>query len=107
MSASGPQPSPAQDRVIRVFLSSTFRDMHAERDCLVKRVFPDLHDWCAQRPGWLRSPAVRLLEPRGPNAGPVLRILSPFLTSAGGRDGVGCAARGGFTEEIEEQYHES
>jgi hypothetical protein len=28
------------DRVIRVFVSSTFADMHAEREELVKRVFP-------------------------------------------------------------------
>jgi telomerase protein component 1 len=29
-------------KTIRVFISSTFRDMHAERDWLVKRVFPEL-----------------------------------------------------------------
>jgi hypothetical protein len=29
-------------RVIRVFISSTFRDMHAERDHLVTVVFPEL-----------------------------------------------------------------
>lgn len=29
-------------RTVRVFISSTFRDMHAERDWLVKRVFPAL-----------------------------------------------------------------
>ena len=27
---------------MRVFVSSTFRDMHAERDVLVRRVFPEL-----------------------------------------------------------------
>ena len=27
-------------RVIRVFISSTFRDMQEERDVLVKRIFP-------------------------------------------------------------------
>ena len=31
-------------RTIRVFISSTFRDMHAERDYLVKRVFPALRE---------------------------------------------------------------
>ena len=30
----------ATDRHLRVFISSTFRDMHAERDYLVKFVFP-------------------------------------------------------------------
>lgn len=29
-------------RVVRVFISSTFRDMHAERDVLVHSVFPEL-----------------------------------------------------------------
>ncbi|MGA1871831.1 MAG: DUF4062 domain-containing protein [bacterium] len=27
-------------------MSSTFRDMHAERDYLVKYVFPDIREWC-------------------------------------------------------------
>ena len=27
---------------VHVFISSTFNDMHAERDYLVKRVFPEL-----------------------------------------------------------------
>ncbi|MFG6381936.1 MAG: DUF4062 domain-containing protein, partial [Muribaculum sp.] len=31
-----------EDRVIRVFISSTFSDMGAERDVLVKSVFPRL-----------------------------------------------------------------
>jgi hypothetical protein len=29
-------------RVVRVFISSTFRDFGAERDLLIKRVFPEL-----------------------------------------------------------------
>jgi tetratricopeptide (TPR) repeat protein len=37
------------DRVVRVFISSTFRDMHAERDELVKRVFPELRRLCRSR----------------------------------------------------------
>jgi hypothetical protein len=31
-------------RTIRVFISSTFCDMHAERDHLVKVVFPELRE---------------------------------------------------------------
>ncbi len=31
-------------RTIRVFISSTFRDMHAKRDHLVKVVFPALRE---------------------------------------------------------------
>ena len=34
---------------VYVFISSTFNDMHAERDYLVKRVFPELSEWCAAR----------------------------------------------------------
>src|SRR5271156_3409510 len=32
-------------QTIRVFISSTFRDMQAERDHLVKVVFPELREW--------------------------------------------------------------
>lgn len=34
---------------VRVFISSTFRDMHAERDHLVKVCFPRLRVWCEER----------------------------------------------------------
>ena len=34
---------------VHVFISSTFNDMHAERDYLVKRVFPQLREWCEKR----------------------------------------------------------
>lgn len=34
---------------VHVFISSTFNDMHGERDYLVKRVFPELLDWCERR----------------------------------------------------------
>ncbi|MBI2837255.1 MAG: DUF4062 domain-containing protein [Acidobacteria bacterium] len=33
-------------RTIRVFISSTFRDMHAERDHLLRTVFPELKELC-------------------------------------------------------------
>ena len=36
-------------KTVRVFISSTFRNMHAERDHLVKVVFPKLRQWCAER----------------------------------------------------------
>jgi len=35
-------------KTVRIFISSTFRDMHAERDYLVKWVFPELREWCEQ-----------------------------------------------------------
>ena len=34
---------------MRVFVSSTFRDMHGEREELVKRVFPELRKRCEAR----------------------------------------------------------
>ena len=34
----------AKDRQVRVFISSTFRDMHAERDHLATVVFPELRE---------------------------------------------------------------
>src|SRR3989442_8765103 len=37
------------NRQIRVFISSTFRDMQAERDHLVKFIFPQLRKLCEQR----------------------------------------------------------
>ena len=33
-------------KTVRVFISSTFRDMHAERDHLVRQVFPELRERC-------------------------------------------------------------
>jgi tetratricopeptide (TPR) repeat protein len=39
----------AATRVVRVFVSSTFHDHHAERDELVKRIFPQLRRMCEER----------------------------------------------------------
>lgn len=36
-------------RTVRVFVSSTFRDMQAERDHLVRVVFPELKERCRKR----------------------------------------------------------
>ena len=38
-----------QERQVRVFISSTFRDMQEERDYLIKHVFPDLRRRCQER----------------------------------------------------------
>ena len=38
-----------QSREIRVFLSSTFRDMQFERDHLIKNVFPQIRQACRKR----------------------------------------------------------
>jgi tetratricopeptide (TPR) repeat protein len=42
-------PTTTQSRVMRVFISSTFRDMQAERDELVKVIFPQLRKLCERR----------------------------------------------------------
>jgi hypothetical protein len=47
--ANAPDPGPAQERSIRIFISSTFRDMQAERDELIKRTFPQLRQLCERR----------------------------------------------------------
>lgn len=39
----------ATNRELRVFLSSTFRDMQAERDYLIKSVFPEIRSACRAR----------------------------------------------------------
>jgi hypothetical protein len=39
----------SDQRVIRVFISSTFKDMDAEREELVKYVFPKLRKLCEER----------------------------------------------------------
>ena len=36
-------------QIVRVFVSSTFRDMHEEREELVKRIFPQLRKLCESR----------------------------------------------------------
>jgi tetratricopeptide (TPR) repeat protein len=38
-----------KDRQIRVFISSTFSDMHDERDILIKKIFPQLRKLCEER----------------------------------------------------------
>jgi len=38
-----------QTRQVRVFISSTFRDMQEERDYLVKYIFPELRRRCRER----------------------------------------------------------
>ena len=39
----------AQSRVIRVFISSTFRDMIEERNCLMTHTWPELRQFCRER----------------------------------------------------------
>ncbi|CAC5362199.1 unnamed protein product [Mytilus coruscus] len=48
-----PEISPEKERrgwkTIRLFVSSTFKDMNNERDYLVKVIFPQLREWCEER----------------------------------------------------------
>ena len=41
--------STTEERVVGVFISSTFRDMHSERNELIKRIFPQLRKLCEER----------------------------------------------------------
>jgi tetratricopeptide (TPR) repeat protein len=43
------QSNPIENRQIRIFISSTFKDMQAERDHLVTKVFPALRRYCDDR----------------------------------------------------------
>lgn len=38
-----------KNRVVRVFLSSTFNDMKMEREILAREVFPVLRKYCSER----------------------------------------------------------
>lgn len=49
MAKKAPREILLDQRVVRVFVSSTFRDMQAERDELIKRIFPQLRKLCEQR----------------------------------------------------------
>lgn len=44
-----PKPKAGTWKTARVFVSSTFLDMHGERDVLVNRVFPELRERCRAR----------------------------------------------------------
>lgn len=44
-----PMDAVLKNRKVRVFLSSTFRDMNAERDYLVNYIFPQVEDYCTKR----------------------------------------------------------
>ncbi|MDY6988900.1 MAG: DUF4062 domain-containing protein, partial [Thermodesulfobacteriota bacterium] len=41
--------TPQKWKTVRIFISSTFRDMHAERDYLVRFVFPELKEKCRKK----------------------------------------------------------
>ena len=49
MAIEGLYTSTGEDATVRLFVSSTFRDMDAEREELIKRVFPKLRRLCKGR----------------------------------------------------------
>ncbi|XP_070204069.1 uncharacterized protein [Littorina saxatilis] len=40
---------PASDKIVRIFLSSTFTDTSNERNSLMERVYPRLKEWCQEK----------------------------------------------------------
>ncbi|XP_072023567.1 telomerase protein component 1-like [Amphiura filiformis] len=61
-------------KTIRVFVSSTFKDFHAEQEVLVKEVFPDLREWCQKRRLHLVDCDLRWGVPKDTTSGETLRL---------------------------------
>jgi hypothetical protein len=40
-----------KSKVVNIFLSSTFSDMHTERDYLIENIYPRLKDYCISQYG--------------------------------------------------------
>jgi hypothetical protein len=69
-------------KTVRVFTSSTFRDMHAERDYLVKVVFPALRErleQCRPRDAYLNTPIPRIFAAHSNSANAGLDTISLTL----------------------------
>ncbi|KAM4707080.1 telomerase protein component 1-like [Discoglossus pictus] len=65
--------TPAQGwETVRVFVSSTFDDFHSEREVLVKKVFPELREWCEARGLCLTECDLRWGIPRDTPSGKIL-----------------------------------
>ena len=58
---------------IRIFVSSTFKDYHCEREILVHNVFPRLRDWCEKRNLLLAEVDLRWGVPAQSSIGTTLR----------------------------------
>ncbi|XP_072023611.1 telomerase protein component 1-like [Amphiura filiformis] len=61
-------------KTVRVFVSSTFKDFHAEREILVKEVFPDLRQWCENRRLYLVDCDLRWGVPKDTTSEETLRM---------------------------------
>jgi hypothetical protein len=58
---------------IRIFVSSTFKDYHCEREILVHNIFPRLRDWCEKRNLLLAEVDLRWGVPAQSSSGTTLR----------------------------------
>ncbi len=78
-----PMPEHNLPRVIRVFVSSTFRDMQAERDYLVKFIFPQLRKLCESRGVTWGEVDLRWASPmkRRPKAKCCRSVLRKFIAA--------------------------
>lgn len=87
-------------RIVRVSISSTFKDMQSQRDYLVRFVFPKLREELLQRrihlvdvdPRWCVRPRTSTARQQTPGstAGNGLTGLNPFLLAFLGNVTVGC-----------------
>ncbi|EDV28707.1 Telomerase protein component 1 [Trichoplax sp. H2] len=66
-------------KTIRLFVSSTFRDFHAEREVLVKKVFPELRIWCEARRFHLVDCDLRWGVPKDTTSEKTIRICMSEL----------------------------
>lgn len=77
-------------RALRLFVSSTFHDYHSEREVLVKRVFPELREWCLQRQLHLTECDLRWGVPKDSTTAAVLSTcLDEIERCHGDSDGQG------------------
>lgn len=92
------------ERSIRVFIASTFRDMHAEHDVLNRVVFPELRKRCQQRGADFIGVDLRwgVTEEEAQGAGALAVCLDEiercrpfFVCLPGGPFRLGATARGG------------
>ena len=63
-----------QFKTVRVFVSSTFKDYFAEREILVKTVFPRLREFCLQRRLLLVEVDLRWGVPQESSTDTILRV---------------------------------
>lgn len=66
-------------RIVRVFVSSTFTDFFCEREILVKKVFPELREWCEERKIHLVDCDLRWGVPKDTNSEETIRCCMEEL----------------------------